>query len=236
MSEQIQLSPEQQKELEKQINKELENQQNNQIQLMPHQILEQANALVLDKVFLVGELTEEVAVNVCRQMLLINERNHLMGIEEPLHMIINSPGGDLNAAWMICDLMDTIDCPIITYGFGSVASAGLIIFMNGNYGFRYATKNTQFMSHRFSMITGGKHSDLISHKSEIDRIHNRIVDHYTKCTALTKTQIYDNLLAEHDIWFNAAHAKKMNIVDTIMPIKKRHIKQRDKNAKRNNKK
>ena len=227
------LNPEQQKELEHKINEELSKLENNQpqMQLMPNQIAEQANALVLDKIFLVGEVTEENATQVCRQMLLINERNSLMESTDPIHMIINSPGGDLTAAWMICDLMDTIDCPVITYGFGIVASAGLIIFMNGNYGARFATRNTQFMSHRFSMITGGKHSDLIAHKLEIDRIHNRIVDHYKKCTALPKTQIYDNLLAEHDIWFNAAKAKKLNIVDNIMPIKKRHIIHARKNGK-----
>lgn len=204
------------------------------MQLTPHQIIEQAAALSTDKIFLVGEITDEMAVSVCRQMMLINEKNAFLECCDPIHFVINSPGGDMHAAWMICDVMDTIDAPIMTYGFGCIASAGLLIFMNGDYKCRFATKNTQFMSHRFSMVSGGKHSDLISQQPEVGRMHKRIIDHYTKCIGMSKKEVEEKLLTEHDVWFTATQAKKMNIVDNIMHVRKRHFMDYEMAKKREN--
>lgn len=190
--------------------------------ITPHILIENAVALSADKVFIVGEIDEDLATNVCRQILILNERNNMTGSPDPIHLIINSPGGDLNAAWMICDIMDTIECPVITYGFGLIGSAALIIYMNGDYGLRYATKNTQFMSHTFTMVIGGKRGDHISHASEITRMHKRMIDHYMKCTGLTKAEIEEKLLVEHDIWLNSMNAKKLRIVDKIIPVRKNH--------------
>jgi ATP-dependent protease ClpP protease subunit len=151
-----------------------------------------------------------------------------------VHLIINSPGGDLNAAWMICDIMDTIESPVITYGFGLIGSAAFIIYMNGDYGLRFATKNTQFMSHTFTMVIGGKRGDHIAHASEITRMHKRMIDHYMKCTGLTKAEIEDKLLVEHDIWLTAANAKALRIVDKIIPVRKNHysdVKKAEEKAK-----
>lgn len=202
--------------------------------LSPHQIMEQSAALAADKVFLVGEINDEVATCVCRQMMLINEKNAFLESYDPIHFVINSPGGDMHAGWMICDVMDTIEAPIITYGFGCIASAGLLVFMNGDYGYRFATKNTQFMSHRFSMISGGNHSDLVSQQPELGRMHKRIIDHYTKCTGLQKKDVEEKLLTEHNVWFTAAQAKKMNILDKIIHVRKRHFMDYEKEKKREN--
>jgi ATP-dependent Clp protease protease subunit len=194
----------------------------NVVTLSPQQVFDNAMALSTDKIFVVGEICEELAVQVCRQILVVNEKNNMLGTLDPIHMFINSPGGDLYSAWMICDIMDIVECPVITYGFGTVASAGIAIFMNGDYGMRYATKNTQFMSHTFSMVSGGKHADMLSHNAEIHRMHTRMVDHYTKCTGLAKNEIHAKLLMEHDVWLNVNDAKRLNIVDQIIPVRKNH--------------
>jgi len=165
------------------------------------QLMHHAEALA-DKVFIVGEINEELAENVCRQLLIINQKNKLIEEYYPIDVFINSQGGDLYSAWMICDTMDLIETPINTYGLGMVVSAGLLIFMNGDYKSRFGTKNTQFMSHRFSMVNEGSHTDLISQSHEIHRIHDRIVNHYTKCTGLSKKEIENSLLTEHNVWFS----------------------------------
>lgn len=172
----------------------------------------------LDTIFITGPVDMESATIITKQLLIIEQRNQITGFFEPIKMVINSPGGDLHAAWMISDIMDSIETPVWTYGFGHVISAGIMLFMNGEYGHRYCTKNTQFMSHRCSMGLVGGHADLQSQKFEIDRVHKRIIEHYVKCTGLSKVDIETMLLSESDKWLSANNCKKLNIVDKIMKV------------------
>lgn len=186
--------------------------------------LMQQIAAVADVIFIAEEVTPEVAQRVCNHLILINERNMITGVFDPICLVINSPGGCLNSGWMICDMMDMIQTPVHTYGLGLIASAGLLIFMNGDYESRMATKNSQFMSHRYSMVMGGTHTSLEAQKTEITRLHKRIVEHYAKNTALSVKEIEDQLLPEHDVWLSATECKKLNIVDRIIPVKKQHLR------------
>lgn len=193
-------------------------------QMLINQNIQGMNQPPSNMLILATEIDTDVASLLCARLLELNDVANKTGEMETIKLFINSPGGDLNAGWMICDIMDMIDIPIETIGLGLVASAGLLIFMNGDYGHRYATKNTQFMSHRYYMRMEGTHSDLTSHTSELHIMHMRIIDHYHKCTGMDKTVLEQTLLQEHDIWMTAEQCKKYNIVDNIIPVKKRHFK------------
>lgn len=218
------------------MNKESENELEDIPQISQQQLLEESVALASNKIFICGEINDELAEMVSRQLFIHDQKNMLLGYDFPIEIIINSPGGSLCSAWMICDIMDNINSSITTYGFGLVASGGLLIFMNGDYGYRYASKNTQFMSHTYSMVTNGTHSDMVAQFSEVPRMHKRIIDHYIKCTGLTKKEIEEKLLAEHDIWVTSQQAKKFNIVDKILPVKKNHYTDFKKAVNKNGKK
>jgi ATP-dependent Clp protease protease subunit len=181
-------------------------------------------AAAADVIFVTDEITDQNASEICRALLHIEDRNTELNIFKPIRMFINSPGGSIYAAWMVCDIMDMMQTPIHTFGLGQVASGGLIIFMNGNYGYRYATKNTQFLSHNFSAAMAGTHADMIQHSKELPRIYKRLVDHYMKCTGLDKKSIEEHLVLEHDVLLSATDCKKYKIVDTIIqPKQQRHI-------------
>lgn len=180
-----------------------------------------------DCLILADELKIDQASELVKRLLEIEHRNSQTGEYNKIQMIINSPGGDLYSAWMICDIMDQMKTPIETFGLGQVASAGIFIFMNGTKGLRKATVNTQFMSHRYSIGIQANHADLMAQRHELDRTHDRIVNHYMKCTGLSKTKIEQTLLTEHNVWLDAEECKKLNICDIIsnplispLPIKK----------------
>jgi ATP-dependent Clp protease protease subunit len=162
-----------------------------------------------------GEITEDTGAEVTRQLMSIELHNRSNGTNEPATMIINSPGGDLNAAWQICDIMDFISTPIHTVGLGQVCSAGLMILMNGTVGERRVTDRTSIMSHQYSWGAIGKHSDLIATSKEWAHIMTRLVKHYKECTGLTEKELMDNLLKDTDRWLTAQEAKKYGLIDEI---------------------
>lgn len=173
------------------------------------------NELINDTLFLTGELKVDVATDLVQSMMQIEARNRDQDNFPLLTIIINSGGGDLAAGWMICDLMDQMKTPIETFALGQAASAGLMIFMNGTKGLRKSTPNTQFMSHRYSIGLEVTHSDLVAQMPELERIHDRIINHYIKCTGLNKKKILKDLLNEHNVWLDAEECKKFNICDVV---------------------
>ena len=67
-----------------------------------------------------------------------------------LQLIINSNGGDLNAAFAVIDMMRGSPIPIRTVGLGMIASAAFAMFIAGEKGHRTLTPNTSIMSHQYS--------------------------------------------------------------------------------------
>lgn len=177
--------------------------------------------------FLTGEINIAIATEICKELMFIEAKNQEADSYPPVQLIINTPGGDLYSTWMICDIMSMMRTPIHTIGLGQVASGGFIIFMHGTHGGRVATTNTQFMSHIFSMANEANYSNMKAQRSELDRTHSRIVDHYVRSTGLTAKKVEEHLLTEHDVWLSAEECKKFNICDLVVqsyeqiPIKRK---------------
>jgi ATP-dependent Clp protease protease subunit len=180
--------------------------------------------------FLTGPIEPELCTELSKIMLEIDAKNISSGSRVPIQLYLNTPGGDLYSTWMLCDIMSTLQCtPVQTVGLGQVASGGFLIFMNGTPGMRIATTNTQFMSHRYIMAFEANHANIISQKPEWDRIHERIVKHYRKCTGLSVKDIEKHLLTEHDVWLTAEKCKEYKVCDIVVdttgvPAKNNKIK------------
>ncbi len=134
---------------------------------------------------------------------------------EVLNMMINSPGGDMHAAFSIIDVMTGSHIPIRTLGLGQIASAGLMIFLAGKKGFRTLTKNTSIMSHTWSWGNVGKQHELIAATREYDLTSERMLAHYKKFTGISEKEIKKYLLPHQDVYLNAEEAKKFGICDII---------------------
>lgn len=187
-------------------------------------------------IFLSGPITEETAVNVSSRLLSIDFLNKTNGKVEPINLIINSPGGDLTAAWQICDVMDFISTPIHTVGLGQICSAALIILMNGTQGNRRITDRTAIMSHEYSWGTEGNHDQLLATSKEFNNIIKRMITHYKECTGLTESIIKKELLNGSDCWLNPKQAKKYGIIDeVIISNKSKRLKKADKAVKKEEK-
>lgn len=133
-----------------------------------------------------------------------------------LTLIINSPGGDMNACFALIDTMKGSAIPIHTVGVGMIASCGFLMFIAGERGHRILTPNTSILSHQYSWGSRGKEHELFAVVKEYELTTERMIDLYEKCIDdMDEEKIREYLLPPHDVWLSAKEAKKLKICDRI---------------------
>ena len=148
----------------------------------------------------------------------IFEANFAEERPELLNLIICSPGGDLNAAFSVIDVMRGSAIPVRTIGLGQIASAGLMIFIAGTKGYRLLTPNTSILSHQYSWGAFGKEHELFATVKEFDLTTKKMIEHYKKCTGLAEKKIREVLLPPQDMWLSGAEAKRLGLCDDIKDL------------------
>jgi ATP-dependent Clp protease protease subunit len=133
-----------------------------------------------------------------------------------IKLIINSPGGSVEAAFALIDMIRASKIPVRTYGLGLIASAALMVFMSGKKGSRYVTPNTQILSHQWSWGMEGKEHELFAHQKEFQNVKERVIALYMKCTGLPRGKVVKYLLPTSDVWLTAEEAKKYGLADNII--------------------
>lgn len=164
--------------------------------------------------FLFGKDVDPCSINEVITFIL--ERNLTKSRPDAIRLVINSQGGELQSAFALIDVMEASVVPVWTYGLGSLCSAALTIFIGGNKGHRYITKNTSILSHQFSWANYGKEHELIASVKEIDLTQRRMMDHYKKHTKMTEANIKKLLLPPEDVWLSSQDAVKYGLADHIM--------------------
>jgi ATP-dependent Clp protease, protease subunit len=141
--------------------------------------------------------------------------------KKELLLMICSDGGSLSDAFALIDVMRASTIPVKTIGLGSIASAGLCIFIAGEKGRRVLTPNTSILSHQYSWGNeGAKAHELFSQVKEFDLMFNRMLNLYRESTGLDDELIKQHLLPASDVWLSADEALNLNICDFISDLKK----------------
>ena len=164
-------------------------------------------------------MMEEISLPTVKSAVeWILEANFAEERPEMLNLVITSPGGDLNAAFALIDVMKGSAIPVRTIGLGQIASAGLMIFIAGEKGQRILTPNTSILSHQYSWGAIGKEHELFAQIKEFDLTTKKVIDHYKKCTGLTDKKIREVLLPPQDVWLAPAEAKKLGLCDDVKEL------------------
>ena len=163
---------------------------------------------------------DEVTTETCKELIsFILCKSFQRPRPKYLQVIINSPGGDLNAAFAVIDIMRGCPIPVYTVGLGQICSAGFMMFIAGKKGQRILTPNTSIMSHQWSWGSWGKEHELVAQNKEHDLTSIRMVNHYKKCTGMTEKNIRKYLLPAQDVWMSAKEALKLKCCDKIKDFK-----------------
>lgn len=165
-------------------------------------------------------MMEEISLATCKSAVeWILEANFTEERPEMLNLIITSPGGDLNAAFALIDVMRGSAIPVRTIGLGQIASAGLMIFIAGEKGQRILTPNTSILSHQYSWGAIGKEHELFAQIKEFDLTTKKVIDHYKRSTGLADKKIREVLLPPQDVWLSPIEAKKLGLCDDVKDLK-----------------
>lgn len=164
--------------------------------------------------YLRGPVTDEKTDELIRHILICN--SELQDEIKHINMFIDSPGGDLQAAFGLIAVMRASTIPINTIAIGGCASAALMIAMAGDH--RFVDKYCSIMSHTFSTMNGAmnKPAEINNWLRSVDLTKRMMTDHYMDCTGLPEAKVLAKLLPEtEDVYLTAKEALELNLFDDI---------------------
>ena len=164
------------------------------------------------RVFFSDEVNQETATDAIRKLWYLE----LNGPGKPITMVINSPGGSVDAGFAVWDQVKMLSSPVSTLITGLAASMGSILSLCAGKGRRFATPNARILIHQPSIHGGlrGQASDLEIHAREILKTRARIVQLYVDATGKDRDTIAQAI--ERDTWLSADEAKDFGLLDKVV--------------------
>jgi ATP-dependent Clp protease, protease subunit len=161
-------------------------------------------------VFLNTPINQQVANLVIAQLLYLNGE----ASQQPVHLYISSPGGDVYAGLAMYDTMQMIIPPVYTYAVGVTASMGTALLAAGAPGHRYALPHATIHMHPTSSGAQGYTEDVRIAFREQERLQTQLFHLLGQHSGHTWQEIEDHFI--RDRFMNAVEAKAFGIVDHIL--------------------
>jgi ATP-dependent Clp protease protease subunit len=135
---------------------------------------------------------------------------------KPILLVINSPGGSVDAGFAIWDQVQMITSPVTTLVTGLAASMGSIMSLCAAPKKRFATPHARIMIHQPSImgLIRGQATDLAIQAEEIIKTRKGLVEIYVKATGKDAKTIEKAL--DRDRWFSAKEALDFGLLDGIV--------------------
>lgn len=173
-----------------------------------------------DPIWQVGEflLIDEISLDTVKNFYAFIKMHNMLKYErqELLHVILNSPGGDLVYAKSIIDLIKSSRIPVAITVSGEACSAGLLIAVSGAKGFREITSGSAIMSHQYSASNSGCHDSLIASAKQYEMYYKLMLEIFKGAAiTLTENTIKTKLLNHADTWFSAEEAVDLGLFDRV---------------------
>jgi len=168
------------------------------------------NALFKSRTVLVfGEIDMRLAERVTAQLTALAAES-----DEPIRMIINSPGGHVESGDTIHDMIRFCGPPVKVIGTGWVASAGAHIFLGAKKENRLCLPNTRFLLHQPAGGARGQASDIEIEAQEILKMRDRVNRMIAEETGQSIERI--NQDTRRNFWMNAKEAIEYGLVSRIV--------------------
>lgn len=161
-------------------------------------------------VCLMGPIHDAVSSLIVAQLLFLQSED----LNKPIHLYINSPGGQVSAGLAIYDTMQYVKPPIATWCIGQACSMGSLLLAAGEPGMRYSLPNSRIMIHQPSGGAQGQATDIQIQAEEIIKLKHKLTQIYVKHTK----QEFDMLLTcmERDKFMSPEEAKEMGLLDHVL--------------------
>lgn len=130
----------------------------------------------------------------------------------PIHLHIQSFGGDLMPMFHVLDCIDTLETPVWTYVDGYAASAASLLSVYGDK--RFMTRRSFVLVHELRTNLEGSYSEITRDLEHSKDMMQMMCDVYKMKTKMNRNEI--QRLMRKDMWLNANSCLKLGIVDTII--------------------
>jgi ATP-dependent Clp protease, protease subunit len=160
-------------------------------------------------VLVFGEITDKLALAVCRRLLALAADS-----DAPITMFVSSPGGHVESGDAVHDMIRFVKAPVTTVGTGWVGSAAAHIFLAPPKEHRVCLPNTRFLIHQPAGGSGGKATDIAIQATQILLIRDRIARVIAEQTGQPLEKVARDI--DRDFWMNAEEAMAYGIVSRIV--------------------
>ena len=161
-------------------------------------------------VFLGTPIDDNVANNVCAQLLYLEYKN----ADKDISLYINSPGGDITALFAIYDTLKFVKNDISTFCYGQAASAAAVLLAGGTHGKRFALPHARILIHQPYGGAAGQAADIEIQAKEILRMRDLL----NQMLALDTGQLVEKVGkdTDRDFIMSAEEAQLYGIIDEVI--------------------
>lgn len=160
-------------------------------------------------VIVAGAINDKLAQRTVAHLLALAEES-----DDPINMLISSPGGHVESGDMIHDVIRFIRPRVRTIGSGWVASAGALIFVGAERADRYCLPNTRFLIHQPSGGIGGTSSDMMIQAEQVRLMRQRLNQIFADATGQSIERIDSD--TQRDFWLNTREALDYGLLGQVI--------------------
>jgi len=169
----------------------------------------QQNLFKARTILIFGEVNMKLAQMVSAQLLALEVES-----QDPIRVIINSPGGHVEAGDTIHDMLRFVLSPVDILGTGWVASAGVHIYLGVPRERRCCLPNTRFMIHQPLGGAGGRAVDIAIEAREIIKMRGRLNRVIARETGQPLEKVEKD--TDRNYWMSAEEAREYGLVTHVI--------------------
>ena len=167
------------------------------------------------KVFIEGEINADKACEFVKQVMLLNAEDP----QQPIDVLINSPGGEINSGMLMYDVIQASKAPIRMYCIGKAYSMGAVLFACGNHG-RYMLPHGELMIHEplLGSRVGGNSSSIKSISDSLLETKRKMNQILAKHTGKSEEEVEEATSFDH--YFSPEESIAFGLCDQIVGFDK----------------
>ena len=156
-----------------------------------------------------GEIDKKMAEKVVSQLLMLEAEN-----DDPIKVFIDSPGGDVDSAYAIFDMIRFVKPKVTMIAMGLAASAGALILLAGDKENRFGFPNSHYLIHQPLSGVRGVATEIEIHAKEIEKTRQKINALIAKETGKSLAQVEKD--TDRDYWMSAEEALEYGLISKII--------------------
>ena len=170
-----------------------------------------SNDIVLKtrSILISGETDKKMAEKVVSQLLMLEAEN-----DNPIKVFIDSPGGDVDSAYAIFDMIRFVKPKVTMIAMGLAASAGALILLAGDKENRFGFPNSHYLIHQPLSGIRGVATEIEIHAKEIEKTRQKINALISQETGKSLEQVEKD--TDRDYWMSAEEALEYGLISKII--------------------